>query len=84
MGKAMESMSQTMRSMQMTGDTDHDFAMMLRAHHQGAVDMAQVELANGKDPTIRSMAKKVVADQKKEIADIDKWLAKQGKQGHGK
>ena len=38
-----------MESMKMTGDTDRDFATMMKAHHQGAIDMAQMELQNGND-----------------------------------
>lgn len=76
MKKSMESMHQQMSSMQMTGDADHDFAMMMRIHHQGAVEMAQAELANGKDPQMRKMARNIIAAQKKEIAELDRWLKK--------
>src|SRR6187402_1977320 len=50
MKKSMETMSKEMASMQMTGDADRDFALMMRIHHQGAIDMSQAELATGKDP----------------------------------
>ena len=70
----MDSMQQ-MQSMPMTGDMDHDFVMMMREHHQSALDMAQAELEHGKDPKIRSMAKKIITSQKKEIAQFDQWLA---------
>jgi Domain of unknown function (DUF305) len=33
----------------MTGDPDKDFVMMMLPHHQGAIDMAKVELEYGKD-----------------------------------
>ena len=67
----------SMQKMQMSGDTDKDFAMMMKIHHQGALDMAQMELAQGKSPEMKAMAKKIIAAQKKEIAEFDKWLAKQ-------
>ena len=66
-----------MKNMQMSGDTDKDFAMMMKIHHQGAVDMAQMELAHGKSPAMKDMAKKIIAAQKKEIAQFDRWLATQ-------
>ena len=65
-----------MQKMQMTGDTDKDFAMMMKMHHQQAVDMAQMELKDGKSPEMKKMAKQIISAQKKEIAMFDKWLAK--------
>ena len=64
-----------MQSMKMTGDTDRDFAMMMRMHHQQALDMAQVELNSGKDEKMKAMARKIVEEQKKEIKQLDDWLA---------
>lgn len=63
-----------MKDMSMTGDTDYDFAANMRMHHQMAVDMAQAELKNGKNPQMLLMAKDIIATQKKEIAVFDKWL----------
>ena len=65
-----------MKDMPMTGNTDYDFATLMKKHHQMALDMAQAELQNGKDPTLRSMAKKIIASQKNEIKQFDQWLAK--------
>ena len=41
--------------------------------------MARVELQFGKDPEIRKMAEKMIADQEREIAEMKSWLAKRGK-----
>ena len=71
----MKSM-QGMESMTMTGDTDKDFAMMMRMHHQHGVEMAQMQVANGKNAQMNAMAKKIVVSQKKEIAQFDSWIAK--------
>jgi len=76
MSKSMEEMNKKMSGMTMTGNQDYDFAMMMRMHHQGAIDMAQMELDMGKDPAMRSAAKKIIASQKKEIAQFDQWIAK--------
>ncbi len=79
----MKDNNDKMASMKMTGDADADFAMMMRMHHQGAIDMAEAQLRSGKDPAMLKMAKKIVADQKKEIAQFDKYLAKHH-QAHAK
>jgi uncharacterized protein (DUF305 family) len=68
-----------MSAMQTTGDTDVDFAMMMRIHHQGAITMAEAELKDGKEPQMKKMARDIIAAQKKEIAQFDKFLAKHKK-----
>ena len=75
---SMMGMMKGMESMQMSGDTDRDFAMMMKMHHQGAIDMAQQELQGGKDPKMRAMAKRIIEAQKKEIKEFEQWLAKHG------
>jgi uncharacterized protein (DUF305 family) len=76
MHETMTGMMKNMESMKTTGDTDRDFAMMMKVHHQGAIDMAQMQLKNGKDPKMRAMAKRIIDEQKKEIKQFDEWLAK--------
>ena len=55
------------------------FLTQMIEHHQGAIDMAKIELQYGKDPEVRKMAEKIIADQEKEIAEMKAWLAKSGK-----
>jgi uncharacterized protein (DUF305 family) len=78
MKEMMKGMSDKMAGMTMTGNHDVDFAQMMRIHHQGAIDMAEMELKNGKDASMRKMAQEVIKAQKKEIATIDRFLAKNG------
>ena len=37
--------------------------------------MAQMEPAHGKSPAMKPMARQIIAAQKKEIAQFDRWLA---------
>jgi uncharacterized protein (DUF305 family) len=66
----------SMQKMPMSGDVDKDFAMMMKLHHQQALDMAQMELEQGKSTEMKAMARKIIIAQKKEIAQFDAWLAK--------
>ena len=77
MHKSMMKGMKDMEGMKSSGNVDHDFAMMMKKHHESALDMAQVELQLGKDTKMRSMAKNIIESQKKEIREFDQWLAKQ-------
>ena len=77
----MRSMDRMMKDMHVkpTGDPDRDFVLMMLPHHQGAVDMARVELQYGKDPTLRKLATDIIAAQEQEIALMKSWLASHSK-----
>jgi len=67
MMESMRKMDKDMMAAPMTGDPDHDFAAMMIPHHQGAVDMAKVELIYGKDPVLRRLAQEIIVTQEQEI-----------------
>jgi uncharacterized protein (DUF305 family) len=63
----------------LTGDTDRDFVAGMIPHHAGAIDMAEIELKDGKDPAMKKLARDIIAAQKKEIALMKKWQAAHAK-----
>jgi len=67
LGQSMAVMSRDMKAAPMTGDADHDFAAMMIPHHQGAIDMAKVELLHGKNPVLRRLAQEIIVTQRSEI-----------------
>ncbi len=58
-----------------TGDADRDFATMMIAHHQGAIDMAVAELHFGRNEQLRRIAQGIVVEQQQEIAAMRQILA---------
>jgi uncharacterized protein (DUF305 family) len=51
-----------------SGNVDRDFAGMMTAHHQGAIEMAQAELRHGANESLRRIAQEIIVDQQQEIA----------------
>jgi len=76
--KAMSKMHEGMM-INYSGNADVDFVKGMIPHHQGAIDMAKVELRYGKDPEMRKLARGIISAQEKEIAGMKAWLKKHGK-----
>lgn len=76
--EADERMMKEMSAPPYTGDTDKDFVSHMMPHHQGAIDMAEVEVKYGKDPDMKRLAKNIIRAQKEEIAYMKKWQARHG------
>ncbi|MDI9954602.1 MULTISPECIES: DUF305 domain-containing protein [unclassified Rhodococcus (in: high G+C Gram-positive bacteria)] len=53
---------------------DRQWLTMMIEHHEGAIDMANTELADGENPEVRQMATDIVTAQQKEIADMQAAL----------
>ena len=80
MMQIMMQMDEAMKNTTLSGDADRDFAQLMKVHHQSAVEMAQLEVAQGTDTTIKRMAQKMITDQQKEITAFDQFL-QSGKTG---
>lgn len=70
-----DAMMESMHAAKLTGEVDHDFAALMIPHHQGAVDMSEDYLTQGHNETIKSMASKIIATQKKEIEELKSLMA---------
>jgi Uncharacterized protein conserved in bacteria len=75
LSKQMDEMKTDMGKMQMSGNTDKDFATMMISHHEGAIKMSKDELSHGMNAELKQMAQKGITDQTKEISEFKTWLS---------
>ncbi len=57
-----------------SGNADIDFVTGMIPHHQGAIDMAKVQLKYGKDEKLKQLARNIIIWQEAEIGLMKQWL----------
>lgn len=83
---AMDKMMQDMKNMEHSGDADYDFAMMMKRHHQGSIDMAKVQIDGGSDQQLKNLSEKMISEQQSEIEKLDRFIQEnkpKGKSDYG-
>jgi hypothetical protein len=62
-------MDRMMRAMmaEPTGDIDADFVDMMEPHHQGAIEMAELEIRYGHNEQLRRISQEIIVEQQQEI-----------------
>ncbi|SDY71890.1 Uncharacterized conserved protein, DUF305 family [Modestobacter sp. DSM 44400] len=55
-------------------DFDRMFLRMMTPHHQGAIDMARTEQADGSNPQAIALARSIEASQTAEVAEMEQLL----------
>ena len=53
---------------------DRAFLEMMTEHHRGAIEMAEVHLADGANAEARELARKIIDDQTREITEMEDLL----------
>lgn len=66
-------------AIEFTQDPDIDFLRGMIPHHQGAIDMAKIQLAHGKDGSLKHVTGRIIRDQEREIAWMKDILAHEEK-----
>ena len=74
MDRSMARMHEGMAAAKPTGDPDRDFATMMIPHHQGAVEMAEIQLRFGREERLRRLAQGIIVEQRQEIAVMQRIL----------
>lgn len=59
-------------------DPEIAFVKGMIYHHQGAIDMANIQLQYGQDETMRQLAKNIIHSQQPEVDFMKQWLQKKG------
>lgn len=54
-------------------DFDKAFIEMMIAHHEGAVDMAELSADRAKHDEIKQLSQEIISAQEKEIAEMKQW-----------
>ena len=65
-------------AIEFSGDADLDFLRGMIPHHQGAIDMAEIELRYGKDERLRRLAQGIIVEQRQEIAVMQGIISEGG------
>jgi uncharacterized protein (DUF305 family) len=53
---------------------DKQFLTMMISHHEGAIEMARQEVAQGSNPDAKTLAEKIINDQQAEITTMKDML----------
>jgi len=56
-------------------EVDREFLELMIAHHEGAIDMAQRQTAEGRHPGALALARDIITAQEAEIAEMERLLA---------
>lgn len=60
---------------------EHTWAVKMLAHHQGGIEMSEALLKRSPNGPMRDMAQKTIDEQRKDSAELQKWVQAHG--GHG-
>ncbi len=72
--QSMSAMHNQMMTASQNANPDIAFAAGMIPHHQGAIDMANIELKYGTDSQMRTLATNVIQAQQSEITQMQRWL----------
>ena len=63
----------------MGADATETWVRKMVEHHRGGIAMSRIVLRETKDPKVRQMATKTIAEQTREVGELNAWLRAHGK-----
>jgi len=70
-------------SMATMGESEAMFATMMIPHHQQAIDMSEMALANSTNADVKRLAQQIIDAQATEIEQMQAWIEGHGHEVHG-
>lgn len=61
-----------------SADPDKAFVLGMIEHHRSGIEMAQIQLRDGKDAEQRKLAQDIITTQQREIDEMAAWLKRKG------
>ena len=77
-GQAEMDMHQKMMSA-MDADATETWVRKMIEHHRGGIAMSRIVIRDTKDAKVREMASKTIAEQTREVNELNAWLRAHGK-----
>ncbi len=74
---SLHAMMGRMEAMPKTNDPEIDFPKMMIMHHQGAINMGNVQMNEGKNDSLKRFSQKMIAAQQMEIQELTSILSTQ-------
>lgn len=72
---SLHAMMSRMEAMPKTNDPEIDFPKMMIMHHQGAINMGNVQIQDGKDDSLKRFSQKMIEMQQMEIEELNTILS---------
>lgn len=72
--QTLQRMSSAIDNVDTTNDPDQDFALKMKVHHRGAIDLANIEILRGDDEEVLQIADSIIEAHTLEITKLDSFL----------
>ncbi|MBE7170498.1 MAG: DUF305 domain-containing protein [Williamsia sp.] len=72
--QTMNDMVNRMKAIPFSGNNDRDFASLMREYYDGAIDIARLQFAHGKQKDLKAFSQATIKDLKQELLVLSNFL----------